>query len=95
MHNVKLIAANGTVEFFLGIVVTIITIGVVLIKTAFLVVRTLLFPIILGELYGVCMQFAIQRTFFRQVFCIITFEDKTLQMWFLTGKGFIEAPILL
>ena len=51
MREAKLIAINGTVESFLGTVVTTIIIGAVLIKTTFLV-RTLSFLIILGEPYS-------------------------------------------
>ena len=91
MHNIKLIAANGTVKSFLKTVVTIITIGAVLIKTTFLVVRTLLFSIILGEPYGTYMWLATQRTPFRQVSCIIISEDRVLQAQFLAKKGFIEV----
>jgi len=92
MHNTKLITVNSTIESFLGTIVMTVIIGAVLIKTAFLVIRILLFPIILREPYSTYIWLATQRTPSRQISYIITFENRALQVQFLAGKGFIEAP---
>ena len=95
MHNTKLITVNSTIESFLGTIVMTVIIGAVLIKTAFLVIRILLFPIILREPYSTYIWLATQRTPSRQISCIITSKDKALQVQFLAEKDFIEMLTLL
>jgi len=59
MYKAKFITANGTVESFLRTVVITIIIKAVLIKIAFLVVKTLLFLIILKKPYNIYIQLTI------------------------------------